>query len=366
MAADTYIISEPLRYLLGKNKISAYEFSKAIGINRAITSEYLSGKRRATLSRIDLFCNYFGVSREFFTEFDLERIDDEIISNEDDSDLGLFDTLKDSLSEKYSDYQLNKHRKSFEKYFNFYFDTLDTDQKKDILQKMHDVVYDQQQGVAILDFNDSDLSKIADELGKLYMIIYEQNIDMYGNDYGIKKMDQLKIRERITTEYKHAEGSTNNIFEMKQLHIYEKGFEAGLLSSLTDAGFYRYVSINKLMERISEEIDFFSELVLIDIMQVLMDLQKEALYNDGINDINKVINDLGKEDCELGKREVSVLIDKLKMVKDDCLYRPASNLVWDLINEDQMKLIEDLNLLKEMLQKRVDDIKKLANHYNKN
>lgn len=70
MKKNCYYISNPLGYLLKEQQITGYELSKKIGLSRGLVSEYLSGKKRASLDKIDLFCEFFVVTREFFTDFD--------------------------------------------------------------------------------------------------------------------------------------------------------------------------------------------------------------------------------------------------------------------------------------------------------
>ncbi|MCF0105926.1 MAG: helix-turn-helix transcriptional regulator [Holdemanella sp.] len=137
-----YDISDPLRFLLAKNRITAYEFSKRAGISRSVTSEYLSGKKKASLARIDLFCRYFGVDKKFFVDFQANRSELDGAASDDGSAAvaSIKDIIQNCAPDELDSHQLNSLKIYLLKEFGYLFDTSDAIHKFEMLVLLENLI----------------------------------------------------------------------------------------------------------------------------------------------------------------------------------------------------------------------------------
>lgn len=116
MEKKSYDISKPLRTLLYENGITAYQLSKALGINRAMLSQYINGTSRAGMERIQLFSNYFHVDEKYFTEYSDSNVE---------NDTSEIEVYKKQFSEALTKREYNQNRKALINTLNYTFDNLD-------------------------------------------------------------------------------------------------------------------------------------------------------------------------------------------------------------------------------------------------
>lgn len=120
MEKKSYDISKPLRTLLYENDITAYQLSKALGINRAMLSQYINGTSRAGMERIRLFSNYFHVDEKYFTEYS---------DSNAENDTSVLEAYKKLFNEALTKRQYNQYRKALINTLNYTFDNLDDSTK---------------------------------------------------------------------------------------------------------------------------------------------------------------------------------------------------------------------------------------------
>lgn len=337
-------IGNKLQKLLKERNVTVTELANSIELNRVTVQRYLSGAKCPSDRTLEKIAEYFEMPVEFFT--------DEPFVNNDQS---LIDQVENVLSEKLDAQKQNQYKKSAIKAFNYYFDSFDPDLKNKAILDLYEIINTALKGKEFVDFKNYESDQLDETLNQLYMVMFEKLITLYGNDYRMKHINQREILERIKA------GNYDHKIERKQINVYKQGFEAGVLSSLSNDTFYKYKSLEEIKRNSINKIEIYSHYFLCTIDDILVDLQNRFSFKSAIKDIDCAITHINLSESN-ESWEVSYFVEKLQKV-EDCLYKPASEIVIDMTNGDTDKLLSDLNELKIRVQFEIDEIVKLAKNY---
>ena len=341
------VIGEPLKKALTENDITVTQFANDIGVSRITAQYYLSNRQFPSDETLEKIADYFQLPAEYFTgeSFDAEGNETDNYPKGD---------LREFFSQKFEAHQIRGYGKSAIKALNLLLVNSSVEEQTTIVRELYDLIYDHQHGVEIINLRDS--SSFATEFLALNSVLESIRQELGEQSYKEKEIKLTEIKKRIELS------KNTTTVERKNFAIYRNGFEAGVLTSLSNERFNKLDILRTLSFYRSTTIDQFNRFVLCDIDDLFGELRNPRSFKTAIKTIDVALRELDSKESRIESWEANEFITKLQSV-DDSVFEMASALLFDLINSDKEKLKNDLESLKTAIQTKMDETIKLADHY---